>query len=419
MRAELARLAASGGILALVLTASAPLVPLIDDEPGLSSSPAAPIVMALPPIAGDVWQSRGRLVHQEQFDASLEGNGPAFGEGWRAVYTSVSGVDGRRRDVSGAFFVPRGVPPVDGWPVVSLAHGTTGIGNNCGPAQEQHLLGYQPIVESLLVRGFAVALSDFEGLGMEGSHPYLEPRSAAFNIIDAVRALQSISPNVSTRWVAAGYSQGGQAVWAANELNSFYGSGLQLQGSVAIAPAANVTGVVDLIWSRSLTDEQAAFLPMLTTGLLRYDPDLDEHAFLPAVPDPEWLTCRASDGSPVNSGPLPTRAFAGRESRPEGRHDSAALREGLRVTLRRVALPQRPLGQPMLVITGERDPLILPVWVESAVAQSCVLGGRIEYLEVPDADHRDILWKRSDVVMRWIAERFAGQSAPSNCPAGD
>ena len=48
-----------------------------------------------------------------------------LGEAWRAVYTSVSGVDGGIREVSGAFFVPRGTPPENGWPVISLAHGTT------------------------------------------------------------------------------------------------------------------------------------------------------------------------------------------------------------------------------------------------------------------------------------------------------
>ena len=55
-----------------------------------------------------------------------------------------------------------------------------------------------------------------------------------------------------------GYSQGGQAVWAANELNSYYGTDLQLQGSVALAPAANVTGAADLAWSGSLTEDQRA-----------------------------------------------------------------------------------------------------------------------------------------------------------------
>ena len=182
-------------------------------------------------------------MHREPYDdAPLEDRDAVLGQAWRAVYTSVSGVDGGRREVSGAFFVPRGAPPENGWPVISLAHGTTGIGNDCGPSRQPDLMGYAPMVQWLLADKYAVALTDYEGLGESGSHPYLEPRTAAFNTIDAVRAMRAISPLVSARWMAVGYSQGGQAVWAADELNAYYGNDLQLQGSVALAPAANVTG---------------------------------------------------------------------------------------------------------------------------------------------------------------------------------
>ncbi|WNG86724.1 lipase family protein [Mycobacterium sp. ITM-2016-00317] len=132
----------------------------------------------------------------------------------------------------------------------------------------------------MLDRKYAVALSDYEGLGPFGTHLYLEQRTAAFNTIDAVRALREISPTVSTRWAAIGYSQGGQAVWAANELNPYYGGGLDLVGSVALAPAANVTATADLIWSRSVTEEQLALYPLFIVGLGRYNPDLDQKAFL-------------------------------------------------------------------------------------------------------------------------------------------
>ena len=73
-------------------------------------------------------------MHQEPYlDPPLEDRDSVLGEAWRAVYTSVSGVDGGLREVSGAFFVPSGTPPQNGWPVISLAHGTTGIGHDCGP----------------------------------------------------------------------------------------------------------------------------------------------------------------------------------------------------------------------------------------------------------------------------------------------
>lgn len=379
----------------------------------------------MPSVAGDVWRSRGHVVRLEPYtDPPLENRDSVLGRAWRAVYSSVSGVDGRIREVSGAFFVPSGVPPADGWRVISLAHGTTGIGTECGPAQQPDLQGYAPIVESLLADKYAVALSDYEGLGETGSHPYLEPRTAAFNTIDAVRALREISSNVSARWVALGHSQGGQAAWAANELNSYYGDGLQLVGSVALAPASNVTGAADLAWTRSLTDEQQALLPLMIVGLVRFIPDLDERSFLhgSAEAAPRQLSrCRTTGSRPTSgpNAPIPWKTAVDRtresnDLRPGTLDDTAALRDALRT----VALPQRPIGEPMLVITGSRDGLVLSGWVESAVGQSCALGGQIQFLEVPDADHGNVVWKRSRVVADWIQDRFDGASAPSNCGAG-
>ena len=377
-----------------------PLLAMADKEPSLPNSETArPIVQALPHIGAEVWQSRGRIVRREPFTPPLRDPESVIGRAWRAVYTSVSGIDGERREVSGAFFLPRGTAPADGWPVISLAHGTTGIGTNCGPAQHPELLGYSPVVTSFLERGYAVALSDYEGLGPAGSHPYLEPRTAAFNVIDAVRALREMSPTVSTRWVALGYSQGGQAVWAANEFNSFYGAGLELLGSVALAPAANVTGTADVAWSGSMTEEGWTLYPLLITGLSRYT-GLQAQSFLrgSAAEQSAGLNSCKVDRTRRTSTPkkpvpaaVPWRSVVNRISQSRAMHpatleDVSALRD----VLRTVALPQRPLGTPMLVIAGLDDALVLSSWVAEAVSESCALGGRIEYLEVPDADHQNL-----------------------------
>lgn len=311
--------------------------------------------------------------------------------------------------------------------MISLGHGTTGIGTNCGPAQHPELLGYSPIVTSFLARGYAVALSDYEGLGPTGSHPYLEPRTAAFNIVDAVRALREMSPTVSTRWVALGYSQGGHAVWAASEFNSLYGDGLELLGSVALAPAANVTGTADVAWSGSMTEEGWTLYPLLVAGLSRYT-GLQAQTFLRGSAAEQIAgldSCKVDrtrqSSTPRKSVPAPVpwssvayRISQAREMRPATPEDVSALRD----VLRTLALPQRPLGTPMLVITGLDDAVVLAGWVAEAVSESCALGGRIEYLEVRDADHQNVLWKRSPAVARWIADRFAGVAAPSNCEAG-
>src|ERR1700730_1996061 len=50
--------------------------------------------------------------------------------------------------------------------------------------------------------------------------------------------------------------------------------------AAALAPAANLTGVADLVWSGSLTDEQRARFPLGIVGFARYNPDLNADSFL-------------------------------------------------------------------------------------------------------------------------------------------
>ena len=224
------------------------------------------------------------------------------------------------------------------------------------------------MIESLLENKYAVALSDYEGLGASGSHPYLEPRTAAFNTIDAVRAMRDISPTVSTRWIALGYSQGGQAVWAANELNSYYGNDLQLQGSVALAPAVNVTGAAQPCLVGFVDDSPTDSLSDVIIGLARYNPDLDEHSFLHGL-EIDYRRQLSHCELPRNesnktqsaqfpSVPIPWQSVVdrlreARDRKPDTPQDTAMLQDALR----KAALPQRPLNKPMLVISGKDDAL--------------------------------------------------------------
>src|ERR1700756_758100 len=41
---------------------------------------------------------------------------------------------GKRAVTSGTVFLPKGTAPPGGWPVVSWAHGTSGLGDSCAPS---------------------------------------------------------------------------------------------------------------------------------------------------------------------------------------------------------------------------------------------------------------------------------------------
>src|ERR1700716_1566363 len=127
----------------------------------------------------------------------------------RVIYRSTSGIAGSQTEVSGAVFIPPGRPPRGGWPVIAFAHGTTGVNQECGPSLSPNLWGTINGIASFLRMGFAVAATDYQGLGAPGAHPYLEAKTAAFNVIDSVRALRAVSRDVSKTWSAYGGSQGG------------------------------------------------------------------------------------------------------------------------------------------------------------------------------------------------------------------
>ncbi|MCH9733764.1 MAG: lipase family protein [Actinomycetia bacterium] len=393
------------GLLSIVLVVSG----CGNSSTGTEAAIAAPIPTPPPIIAPDASKARGEIVEQFALTNFFDDEENSIGEARRAVYRSVSGIDGGVRDVSGVFLIPPGSPPPGGWPVLSIAHGTTGIGNDCGPSRDPELMGSLPAAKAYLADGYAVAISDYEGLGERGRHPYLEPRTSAFNVTDAVRALRSIFPDISTQWVAFGNSQGGQAAWAANEVAGWYGTGLDLVGSVALSPAANVTALADLARYHSLTSDQQAVMPLVVAGVERFTPELTEHSLLPDfTPEQEGdiFSCEA-DSSTLRADVLSHSI----------RLDDPATTALLRDALRRIALPQEPLAAPMLVINGLDDQTILPQWVTTAVDGACELGGRVEHFEVADAGHGDLGSAAYEIASEWVRDRFDSLPAPSNCGA--
>lgn len=136
-----------------------------------TSADDAPLVAVLPVISDQVREDRGRILSDSAFEALPAAIAAHAGKARRAVYQSASGIDGARTEVSGAFFEPLGQPPASGWPIVALAHGTTGTQHGCAPSGSPDLDGQVGMVASLLKQGYAVAATDYVGLAEQGIHP--------------------------------------------------------------------------------------------------------------------------------------------------------------------------------------------------------------------------------------------------------
>src|SRR3954468_3063783 len=205
----------------------------------------------------------------------------------RVVLYRSTGVDGKPVAVSGLVSIPKGKTPKGGRPVVTWAHGTSGIADECAPSRDTasnpaHLFNsyIYPLLDSWLKRGYAVVRTDYEGLGTPGDHPYLVGNSEGRSVLDMVRAARKLDPAIGKRVVIAGHSQGGQAALFAARLAPSFTPELKVRGTVAFAPASHLSEQIPI--ARSIKDPSpvTAFAVMIARGLELAQPSLNVRSLL-------------------------------------------------------------------------------------------------------------------------------------------
>ncbi|GGG22047.1 putative lipase [Rhodococcoides trifolii] len=393
----------AAGVVALVLLAGCSTSTTTPSTaPPSTTTPTQPTV---PAPAGD---ERGQIVSSDllgQVDQSISALGASE---YRVTYRSTSGLDGGGVIVSGTVFVPAGTAPTGGWPVVSVGHGTTGVTDECAPSLYPNLLGNITTVAPALARGAVVVVTDFQGLGTDGPHPYLDPTSAGYDMIDAVRAARFVAPTAGTRWAAIGTSQGGQASWAAAEMAPQYGDGLEFLGSANLSPAADLSKVV-ADGKFDLTVPQQFLMPFVLEGFQARYPDVQDSDYLRgglAANKDVLISC---------TGDLASQKFlaAGQIKEDDVSPTSPEALERIRQWLVDISLPKTAAAAPMMVLAGGRDNLVLPAWTEDATRRACALGDTIDFRLRPDQGHADGAAVGEGI--DWIFDRFDGVTAANTC----
>jgi dipeptidyl aminopeptidase/acylaminoacyl peptidase len=127
------------------------------------------------------------------------------------LYTSRT-PQGKLAAVSGSVAVPRGKPPKRGWPVITWAHGTTGVADVCAPTRD--FLGtpnptgetyINPELNAWLAAGYAVLRTDYQGLGTPGRHSFLVGKAEGRGVLDIVQAARELDPRIGKRYLIAGH----------------------------------------------------------------------------------------------------------------------------------------------------------------------------------------------------------------------
>ncbi len=330
----------------------------------------------------------------------------------RVEYRSTSGITDKPTTVSGSVFIPLGIPPSGGWPLVALGHGTAGVLGECGPSLDPNLLGVSSLAAGLLRLGYAITVTDYEGLGSPGStqptHPYLDATTEGMNVIDSVRAARRLSKSVSARWAALGTSQGGQAVWSANELAGTYSPELDLLGTASVSPAADISPLAQAARDKKLTVSQYGALQWLLLALKHENPDLDLDLYRRGVVQTQWDVLSQCSPEFGEARTAAVNAIAPDDLVPATPAATARLAQLLSAR----SLPKAKASAPMLVLYGGKDQLVTPAWTTAALARACRRGDDVQYLLDPDKGHDDV---DTAPALGWLANRFNGAPIGSSC----
>lgn len=207
---------------------------------------------------------------------------PGTAREYRITYTTRDAA-GRPASSSGVVFVPQGTPPVGGWPVLSWAHGTVGLGDACAPSRNPRSVRDANYLGHWLSQGYAIVATDYIGLGTPGVHPYLEGASEATAVIDMVRAGRAVVPELSPRWMAIGQSQGGHAALFTAHEATRYAPELDYRGAVTTGAPSNLESAYALSgpWIPPLgLDGMTVFTTYILAGMRATMPQVDVDSYL-------------------------------------------------------------------------------------------------------------------------------------------
>lgn len=349
----------------------------------------------------------GTLIRQEPMIGA-----PLGAAAYRVLYRS-TGLNNEPIAVSGVVIVPGGPIPAEGRPIVAWAHPTTGVVPRCAPSRA--IFGFQQIqgLRQMVERGYAVAVTDYPGLGTPGPHPYLVGVSEARAVIDSVRVARAL-PGVgaASRFAVWGHSQGGQAALFTGLIVARYAPELRLVGVAAAAPATDLATLmkddIDSVGGRNLT------AMTLWSWTRVFGAPIDRVVHPAAIPVVDRLAeeciesifdllARQRTERPLESEFLSNPSFAGTEP--------------WRTLIARNTPGPLPRTIPVFIAQGTADQLVRPQVTQNYVQRLCRGGSKVRFLSMPGVNHGFAARDSADVAMAWVGDRFASSAPPNDCVA--
>ena len=77
-----------------------------------------------------------------------------------------------------------------------------------------------------------------------------------------------------------------------------------------------------------------------------------------------------------------------------------------------------PPNIPLFLAQGGADELVRPQVTQDYMKRLCAAGSKVRMVVLPDANHGFIARDSATAAVEWLADRFAGVPAPSDCGRG-
>ncbi|MCX6509652.1 MAG: alpha/beta fold hydrolase [Actinobacteria bacterium] len=321
----------------------------------------------------------------------------------RVMYHSTN-INGQDIAVTGLVLIPKGTAPSGGWPVITWAHGTTGIADACAPSLKPASL--TATANGLLAAGYLVVASDFEGLGTPGRHPYIVGESEARGTLDIVRLAQSFpNANASKRYAVWGHSQGGHAAMFAGHIAKSYAPEIELVADVAGAPPSQLL----LVNAALQTSPYKHYIAMVAAALnAAYG---DQKADLTQVLTPEGIEFLKNMDTMCST--ELGKAAAGLDFTKLQKADPSTIPTWNQLLKDNdPGTFTAPIPVPLLIIHGGSDEQIPVVSSALLFDQLCKIGQVEQRWVFAGQSHAGVIAPSFSSMMTWIGDRFAGKPMP-------
>lgn len=335
---------------------------------------------------------------------------PTGSTAYRVLYRS-RGMNNEPIAVSGIVVVPLGPPPPGGRKVIAWAHPTSGVVPHCGPSRSASL--YLQIMghRAMLARGYAIAATDYPGLGTPGPHPYLVGVSEARSVIDSVRAAQAFPGVGPVRDFAVwGHSQGGHAALYTGLIARSYAPELRLVGVAAAAPATEI-GVLFNDDIGTSGGKNLAALALWSWARV-YNAPAERVIYPGTMPIVDNIAsiCIESLTDVIDR----SRAELPLEKHFLSVKNLPAL-EPWRTLMARNTPGPLPRDIPVFISQGTADDTVRPQVTLDYANRLCRNGSRLKLFLMNGLSHTVVALDSAEIAVDWMHARFAGHPAPSDC----